>query len=375
MNIRSTLATLAVLVGPLFLGCAHGVGLDDDDGAAPHITSISTPAFATTETTGTDAVDTTNATGSPLTTDAATPTTTGGPDESSGVPSTAGSNTSATDTAGSDLPMKLDQGTPADLPDDGEVGCTNIDILFVIDNSYSMKQKQTKLLESFDGFIAAIETSLAGISYHVGVVTSDYYGYNSEDCRSIGDLVSQTGGEDSWWGTCTPFAEGLRFATEKDDLGAKFPCMAQVGTGGSPLERPVTALIHALGPDKALPGACNEGFLRDDAILVVVIITDDPPYEPNLDDAHPATDTSGWHAAVLAAKGNNPAALVVIGFVPWGDMSCSGNKNTSPNLFEFVQSFGGQGVLASICEPSFAPIFADAVDNIVTTCENFPLPG
>ena len=121
---------------------------------------------------------------------------------------------------------------------------------------------------------------------------------------------------------CTPFDEGGRFATESDDLEEKFPCMANVGTSGSPIEQPVTALIASFEEDKRGPGDCNEDFLRDDAILVVVIVTDDPPYDFDMDDAHPLTDTSHWYEDVIAGKNNDPEALVVIGFIPWGDTSC-----------------------------------------------------
>ena len=103
-------------------------------------------------------------------------------------------------------------------------------------------------------------------------------------------------------------------------------------------------------------------------------MTDDPPYDFDMDDAHPLTDTSHWYEDVIAAKNNDPEALVVIGFIPWGDISCVFGGE-SPNLIGFVDSFGKQGVKASICEPDFGPIFASTVETIVTTCENFDPPG
>jgi len=253
-----------------------------------------------------------------------------------------------------------------------DMGCRKVDFLFVIDNSGSMSAQQAQLLASFDGFITAIQDSLDETvdSYHVGVITSDNYFNNQPGCTSIGDLVTQTPAG----GNCAPFAEGNRFATEQDDLLVKFPCMAQVGASGSPIEQPVTATIAALDPSNGGPGDCNEAFLRDDAILVVVIVTDDPPYDFDMDDAHPATVTTDWYDDVVAAKGGDVEALVMVGFVPWMDLSCVFGGE-SPNLISFIESFGEQGVLASICEPDFGPIFADAVATIVTTCENFDPPA
>jgi hypothetical protein len=269
-------------------------------------------------------------------------------------------------------PIIFDLGILPDAPK-FEMGCRKVDFLFAIDNSGSMSAQQTQLLNSFPGFINAIQASLEDTvdSYHVGVVSSDAYWANAPGCTTIGDLVSQN---DSGQ-VCTPFAEGGRFATEQDDLSVKFPCIAEVGASGSPIEQPVTASIAALDPAKAGPGDCNEGFLRDDAILVLVVLTDDPPYDPDFDDAHPMTDTSGWYDAIVEAKNGDPEAMVVIGFVPWTDVSCVVFGIESPNLIGFVESFGDQGVLASICEPDFGPVFAQTVETIVTTCENFDPPG
>jgi hypothetical protein len=285
-----------------------------------------------------------------------------------------GDTTAASSDSGG--PIIFDLGGLPDAPDI-EMGCRKVDFLFAIDNSGSMSAQQAQLLNSFQGFIDAIQASLEDTvdSYHVGVVTSDNYFYNAPGCQTIGDLVTQTGGFQAAGQNCLPFAEGHRFATEQDDLSVKFPCMAQIGTSGSPIEQPVTASIAALSDAKAAAGACNEGFLRDDAILVLVILTDDPPYDPDFDDAHPLTDTSGWYDAIVAAKNGDPEAMVVIGFIPWSNLGCVVFGIESPNLIGFVDSFGAQGVKASICEPDFGPIFAQTVETIVTTCENFDPPG
>jgi len=252
-----------------------------------------------------------------------------------------------------------------------EEGCRKVDFLFVIDNSGSMSAQQTQMLASFDGFITAIQSSLEDSvdSYHVGVISSDAYTGNAPGCNTLGALVSQT----SAGGVCN-FADGGRFATEADDLTVAFPCMATLGTGGSGVEQPITGAIAALDPVMAGPGGCNEGFLRDDAILVVVVLTDDPPYS-TMDDANLSLDTSGWYDAFVAAKNGDPEALVVIGFVPYMDVSCVIFTLESPNLISFVESFGEQGVLASICEPDFAPAFAETVGTITSTCQNFEPPA
>ncbi len=302
-----------------------------------------------------------------------------------GVATTSASMTSATsadptsgpadssDGGGTDGTMiKFDLGVMPDAPM-LEQGCSKVDFLFAIDNSGSMSAQQTQLLNSFQGFIDAIQASLEGTvdSYHVGVITSDAYSANAPGCMTLGSLVSQT----QAGGNCMPFAEGGRFATEQDDLSVKFPCMASVGAFGSGVEQPVTATLAALDPAMAGAGGCNEDFLRDDAILVLVVLTDDPPVASTMDDANLMTDTTGWYDAIVAAKNGDPEAMVVIGFVPWNDVSCVVFGTESPNLIDFVMSFGKQGAIASICEPDFGPVFAETISTIVTTCENFDPPG
>ena len=57
-----------------------------------------------------------------------------------------------------------------------------------------------------------------------------------------------------------------------------------MGAGGDGYERPMNAMEAAVRGDHAGPGQCNEGFLREDALLVLVIITDewDGPGDPEL---------------------------------------------------------------------------------------------
>ncbi|MEM9459287.1 MAG: vWA domain-containing protein [Myxococcota bacterium] len=265
----------------------------------------------------------------------------------------------------------------SETTDMSEPGCGGIDFLFVVDNSGSMAARQDQLLASFPGFISAIGASLEGLTdnYHVGVITTDDYEFNEMGCQSLGDLVTQTGGDDSLGQVCTPFVEGNRFATEMDDLSAAFPCMAQVGTGGAFVERPITGAIAALDPANNQGGGCNAGFLRDNSILVLVVVTDDAPFIVDQDDAHPDADTSGWYDAILAAKNDDPEAVVVIGFVPWDDTSCVFMGLESPNMIDFVQSFGEQGVLGSICDADYGSTFAEAIATIVTTCEDFEEPA
>jgi hypothetical protein len=259
------------------------------------------------------------------------------------------------------------------------LGCSGIDFLFVIDNSLSMADVQERLLLSFPGFIDAIEATSEGAErFHVGVVTSDVYQHNSNVpfCRQIGALVTSTGGKNSFGRVCG-FDDSRRYLTPEDNLDYFFPCIAQVGTDGYELEQPLRATAEAVKPEVLQAGACNEGFLRDDAILVVVILTDDPPHASDLDDAHPdrAEMIPIWRDALVQAKHGHEEAVVVIGFVPYGNVACIQPQRESPNLIEFVSSFGERGVLQSVCQTDYSDAFASVVSTIDATCQAFTPPG
>lgn len=259
-----------------------------------------------------------------------------------------------------------------------------VDILFVIDDSGSMAEHQQQLLDSFPGFIEAILGSLDQLdSVHVGVITSDAYAFNEPGCQELGALVTQTGGANSSMAVCTPFVGGRRFFTDEDSLAAVFNCVGRVGTEGSGQELPLTATVQALQPELIGVGGCNEGFLRADAVLVVVIVTDDPPFPDTPDDAWPLVDTMWMHDALVEAKGGDETSIVMIGVVPWGDTSCVcpwccpgfGCMAPHDNAIELVESFGDQGVLASVCSADYAPVLADTIETIDATCAGFVPPG
>ena len=170
------------------------------------------------------------------------------------------------------------------------------------------------------------------------------------------------------------FTTGARYMDSSEpDLTSAFQCAAKVGSDGDGSERQMGAMVGALSPVLAEPGACNEGFVRQDAILVVTLITDEE------DDGDSLGDPATWKQALVAAKGGNEAAVVVLGLVGDPDVmggTCGplGLAEPSPRLRTFAESlqFGSWG---SICAADYAPFFADAVEVIDSACEQFDPEG
>ena len=106
--------------------------------------------------------------------------------------------------------------------------------------------------------------------------------------------------------------------------------------------------------------------MRDDAILVITIITDEP-------DDISMGDPADWFDAVTAAKGDVPESVVVLGLLPDGDLDmplCGAESVLATRLTEFLQLFPNNG-RASVCEPDYSPFFLDAVSLISEACDDF----
>ena len=169
-------------------------------------------------------------------------------------------------------------------------------------------------------------------------------------------------------------AGGLPFMVNgQADLEGTFSCVAQVGTDGSAIEEPMDAILAATSAQLNAGGRCNAGFLREDAILVVTLITDE-------EDRRSRGSPEDWQRTLLEVKGGNADALVVLGLV--GDNNLDEgllggrcgltDADGAPRLQELVDSL--DGVLGSVCAEDYAPFFQTAVGTIDSACSDFVAP-
>ncbi|MCB9755794.1 MAG: hypothetical protein H6713_38175 [Myxococcales bacterium] len=311
-------------------------------------------------------------------------------------PSAGPTDASATGSSGDDSAASMTDGAsdsssapkldtqPPDGTDSGGAAdeCTNVDILFVIDDSASMGDNQVSLINSFAGFVAGIKQQLSlAESYHVGVVTSDAYGYNAPGCRSIGDLVTQTGGADSSEADCAPFSSGKRYLDDSEpNLTEKFACAARVGSWGSDDEMMMRAMLDALKPGKNAPGECNDGFSRLDSLLVIVLITDEDDVPENCDvnmmfcDSYGSGgDKQAWYDELSNYRVNLAENVVVLSLFGKGPVSECGAVINS-KIFGFTNLFDDNGYTGDVCSESYDEFFAAALPIIDQACENFVPP-
>lgn len=161
----------------------------------------------------------------------------------------------------------------------------NLDILFVIDNSASMADKQQSLAENFPRLVEALDTLDGGApNLHIGVVTSDMGTASLNDapeppvgsgigaCSGMGDNGLLHTGSPDLHGTFISITHNLDGTVETNfdgDLGTVFSAIAQVGDTGCGFEQHLSAMQRAFENEQ------NAGFLRDDANLAVVFLADE----------------------------------------------------------------------------------------------------
>jgi len=325
----------------------------------------------------------------------ATDTSIFGDDEGIDSGNSSSSSSGDGDTLESSTGTKLDtlfEETTATAEGGEAQGCAAIDFLFVIDNSGSMGDNQQALIASFPGFIQKIQETIADVdSYHVMVVDTDEYwndctvecafpfpvctfdGVNGCDgapsvCdETLGGGVTFPLGSDASNQYCN-LTGGQRFITSLFHDAAtpeKFTCIASVGTDGDSNERPLQAMTAAISPALNGPGGCNTGFLRDDAVLVLTIITDE--------EDNSSGTPNGLYQNIVAQKGGHPENVVVVGLINDLDQPapiCPPEAGEAPRLYEFMNYFPNS-LRGSVCDLNYSTVFEQAVDLINTTCEEY----
>lgn len=142
-----------------------------------------------------------------------------------------------------------------------------VDILFVIDNSDSMKSAQANLVRNINSFASGLQKNRM-IDYHIGVTSvwdsSQAYVTNKNNVHQNGELRRVTGSESRFVSKANN-RSGLLAST----LNIGIAPLAQGGPEFEEVFTPISAALKLGGR-----GASNEGFFRDDAQLVVVILTD-----------------------------------------------------------------------------------------------------
>jgi hypothetical protein len=268
-----------------------------------------------------------------------------------------------------------DPGAPTEAP--VPLGLQKIDLLFIVDNAGSMRDKQDNLAASLPSFLRAVEGRSGVRDVQIMVVDTDAdEGIDDEVAASNAcEGVLGAGRRLSLEGQDCGIDGEQRFLTQgQSNLEETFSCMAQVGSDGDSRERVIDAMLLANGPLLNAVGGCNASFLREDAVLVVTLLSDE---EDDNSDGEP----EDWRRALLAAKGDRSNAVVVLGLL--GDNNLEGglpggpcrgsDADGAPRLQRFVESFAFSS-LGSACADDYASFFEEAAGLVERASKGLPPP-
>ena len=241
--------------------------------------------------------------------------------------------------------------------------CKQVDVVFSIDNSGSMQLEQKELRErSFPAFAPELLKIAGGLDdYRVGVLDACDRPA-SFHTRGVRGECNFAGGN-PWMDSSSP------------SLVAEYDCVADIYSGDAQCsgndddEQPAMAAAAALEPAWAGPGRPNEGFLRDDALLVVVAITDE--------DEHPVSgaDARQIYDRLVATKGD-VRKIVFVGI--GGSDHCEGDygrADDAEKLEDITELFRDmrRGVFWDLCDGGLDRALVEALDTIEDACEDYPL--
>lgn len=222
-----------------------------------------------------------------------------------------------------------------------------VDILWVIDNSVSMLNEQEAVAAGADDFVSNLETT--EMDFHLGVITTDLSRENS----TAGVLLGSPA-------VLTPETAGYADA---------FRARVQQGNTGDDQEAGLGAALMAVSAPLSV--SANAGFLRDGAMLSIIVLSDENDCSGNLganatgeecytraDDLDPVTDIV---RAIVEVKGDDP--VVLSGIV--GPEIVDGCEQTVPGrrYYTAIELLGG--VRADICQSDYSQIM-DALGQVAS---------
>ena len=276
-----------------------------------------------------------------------------------------------------------DDGTGPDGSTTTPKQCNKMDILFVVDDSGSMMEEQSNLGTNFPMFATLLSnyTTSDGqhIDYRVALTTTGRdIDYTLDPGAPFPPMQFHEHGPNGAFrndcGTSQRWLDGT-----DANIATELPCRANVGTGGSGIEMPMMMTNWALS--KRVQDGTNAGFVRDDALLAVVMLTDEDdqsteqnnftisltnpngPIDYNPPDHAQFLDTlkghrSRWAAAAIAGDGDCSSAF--------------GMAANAARLKDFVNTANNQGttqaVFSSICAGDLTIGLKEALDLFQAAC-------
>lgn len=275
--------------------------------------------------------------------------------------------------------------------------CDQIDIVFVIENSPPMQPEQQLLAANFPAFFETIDnfTTPDGdpIDYRIavttaGVTTTNTGGFGLCEAMSLRDdgKFRQVAAMPNRW-------------LEKNDADpeATFSQMASVDNTCTSTCHTMPLQAMKLSLSDRIADGYNAGFLREEALLALVFLTDRDDcssLQPTLECVPPGGNGHAGGCPITSdavlepvqtyldfldgLKGGRErwAAAAIAAPPPGSCASPSGNGTALPaaRLSGFIDQTGANGVFSTVCADDLTPALAEALTTFKAACENLPPP-
>ncbi len=235
-----------------------------------------------------------------------------------------------------------------------------VDILWVVDNSNSMEEEQEELGARFDAFITHMDEENTEIDFHIGVLTTDMDADNEYRGVLLGD----------------PYV----LDRDTPDYKDLFRERVAVGTDGSDMERGLEAAFTAL--TEPMISEANEGFLRPDATLSIIFVSDENdcsdrgalPADANGTDCYSNTDLLVPVKDYISEfEGIKEDASLVISSAIVGPEVTEGCDNSWPGTRYLSVAENMGGLQGDICDKDFTNIMDELGLNAAGVHSSFGL--
>lgn len=266
--------------------------------------------------------------------------------------------------------------------------CSKMDIMFVVDDSGSMAEEQGNLGQNFpmfaDVLLNYVNPDGDHIDFRVAVTTTGKTVTTTINTNlGMGfppqsQTLTETGDNGEFRKNCNVARNYLE--PTDPNLGDTLGCRANVGTSGPGTEMPLIATKLAL--DERIMDGKNAGFIREDALLGVVMLTDEDDSSTLQDNITITIDLSN-PGSTTTTTDFNPTELVqfldtfkgqrsrwATGVIA-GETACSssfGDAAEATRLKEFVNLSGTQGVFSSICAGNLTTGLTQVIEKFQAAC-------
>lgn len=244
--------------------------------------------------------------------------------------------------------------------------CSALDVVFVVNNTYTMLDEQVRLREAAATFVDQLAEQVPEVmgDIQVGVLTTD-------DQRFVATTSACE----------VPYASGASYMVFGETMNDELGCSLDVGVGGDPDERPAQMLLGALSDDLRKPGAFHDGFIRDNALLVVVVATDEDDRHDAVTGWGSAGDPGDWVDALAGVKGGHVEDVVVLSLVgtpkpnacPEYQWNGHDGAEIATRLIELTEAFPN-GAVGDLCSLEYGTFLLGQVPNVAAACTDFIAP-